>query len=126
MKKLSTLASSVAMLAIFFSAQAQSQDTALARIDQNENLKKSENQRKVKRSAYDMEKETEKSPASVAPATKFILPLDQNSKRSILNNKVGPNGEELFLEDGVYYYLNSKGVKTKAESSLLKDKPKHS
>lgn len=127
MKKLFTLACSIAILAMFCSASAQSQDTALARNDQKEDLKKSEGELKaMERSAYDLEKKKGTSPENVEPAAKFTMPLDQNSKRSILNNKVGPNGEELFLEDGKYYYTNGAGEKVKVETSGLKDKAKHS
>jgi len=76
MKKQLTLACSIAILAMFCSAPAQSQDTALARNDQNENVKKSEGELNgMERSAY--EKKNASSSENVAPAAKFKIRNDQ-------------------------------------------------
>ena len=55
----------------------------------------------------------------------FILP-DYSGKHSILNNKVGPNGEELFMKKNKYYYIDGAGKKVKARRTDLTDKPKSS
>jgi hypothetical protein len=43
-----------------------------------------------------------------------------------LNNKVGPQGEEVYIENRKYYYINSEGQKIKIKSTELREKPKHS
>ena len=39
-----------------------------------------------------------------------------------VEDKEGPNGESVFMEDGKYYYMNEAGEKTKIKKSELKDK----
>lgn len=37
-------------------------------------------------------------------------------------DKVGPNGEKLFMERGKYYYMNKDGKKVKVKKSDVRDK----
>ena len=126
MKKLFTLACGVALIAGFSVAHAQTEDSAIARVDSKKNAPKEEPAKDVTITGEE-ENESLKQ-VNVAPSTKFIVPpaaTDKNSKDAILNNKVGPNGEELFMKKNSYYYINSDGKKVKAKKSMLKDKAKH-
>ncbi len=122
MKKLFILAWSVAMMSIFTLAHAQTRDTALARIDP----KKSNEKNEALLKADQVSAEETKATATTAPTAKFILPAPATDKSSILNTKVGPNGEDLWIENNEIYYLNAEGVKVKVDKSALKNKPKHS
>jgi hypothetical protein len=115
MKKIFTLACSVAMICNF----AYGQDSTLAKIDEMETKKNTTS--KVEVQASDVEEvSTEKKSEST-----FKLP-DYSEKRSILNTKVGPNGEELFMKKNKYYYIDGAGKKVKARRTDLTDKPKSS
>jgi hypothetical protein len=126
MKKLFTLACSVAMLNTFLLVDAQSQDTALAKIDQK--LDVEEQKQKLDGPKHDLSPLEQPSvDIHTAPVEKFVLPFNSlEQKRSILNTKVGPNGEELMMEKDFYYYLDEHGNKVKVKLTELRDKPKHS
>lgn len=126
MKKLFTLACGVALIAGCTVAHAQAEDSALARVDRKKNASKEEPAKNV--TVTEVEEGENLKQVNVAPATKFVVPpaaTDRNSKDAILNNKVGPNGEELFMKKNSYYYINNDGKKVKVKKSMLKDKAKH-
>lgn len=124
MKKLSTLLTGVAVLCIFTLAQAQSQDTALARID-NKSIQKAN---RPLNESVNLSEERPSEQVEVAPQVKFIVPeaKDRNSNGSILNNKVGPNGEEVLMDRKGYYYFDGTRQKVRVNSNALRDKPKTS
>jgi hypothetical protein len=128
MKQLSTLLCSIALLCTFSFTLAQSQDTALARIDDNAKVKKTDGRTsELKKPSATLREESQADEQNVAPGVKFVVPdSKRNSNRSILDTKVGPNGEELFMESNDYYYLDGTGQKVKTNTKELKDKPKHS
>lgn len=100
---------------------AQSQDTTLAKIDKMES---------AIRNKATTEMATPVSVVEEVPAEKkiqstFKLP-DYSGKHSILNNKVGPNGEELFMKKNKFFYINGAGKKIKARRADLADRPKTS
>jgi hypothetical protein len=47
--------------------------------------------------------------------------MEKNFEGSTID-KVGPNGEELFMERGKYYYINDEGKKVKVKKSEVRDK----
>jgi hypothetical protein len=121
MKKLVTSLSIASVLSVCTLAQAQSQDTAIARID---NTKKTEG---LKATESNPKNEVVSDQITVEPNAKFILPQPQEkSTKGSLNNKVGPQGEEVFRDNRKFYYFNSEGQKVKIKSNELRDKPKHS
>lgn len=125
MKKLLTLACSVAMLNTFLLFDVQSQDSALAKIDQKLDMEKKTE--KPGESEPSMPLEQPSADVHTTPSEKFVLPYNsREQKRSILNTKVGPNGEELMMEKDFYYYIDEQGNKVKVKLTELKDKPKHS
>ena len=123
MKKLFILAWSVALMSIFTLAHAQTRDTALARIDPKKSAEKNETLTKGDQITAE---ETTAVKTTASPTTKFILPVPATDKSSILNTKVGPNGEDLWIENNEIYYINAEGVKVKVDKAALKNKPKHS
>ena len=117
MKMVFTLACGAAMICNF----VQGQDTALAKIDKTERTIKKNAATEIEAPMVDGEEvSVEKKSEST-----FILP-DYSGKHSILNNKVGPNGEELFMEKNKYYYIDGAGKKVKARRTDLTDRPKSS
>src|SRR5687767_2306270 len=117
MKMVLTLACSAAIICNF----AQGQDTTLAKIDKPESTIKKNAATEIEASVLDVEKVS----AEKKSESTFKLP-DNSGKHSILNNKVGPNGEELFMKKNKYYYIDSAGKKVKARRTNLTDKPKSS
>ncbi len=123
MKKLLTTLSIAAALSTCTLA-VQSQDTALARID---NTKKTDSLPKETEKQSGINEDGTAEQANVEPHSKFILPeVNEKNSKGSLNNKVGPQGEEIFIENKRYYYINSEGQRVKVKSTELRDKPKHS
>lgn len=123
MKKLSILLSSVVVLFLFATVHAQSQDTALARVDNKTTLKKAD---PVKKTSISSETNSSESGA-VAPHAKFVVPEMKDRKSTdLLDSKVGPNGEDLLIDRNGYYFVDDKGKKVRIDTKGLRDKPKHS
>lgn len=125
MKKLSGFLFIVAVLFLFSTAHAQTQDSALARIDEKASLKKS-NDRMNK--PTDLSEDRVMVEEAAAPQVKFIVPetKDRKSKNSILESKTGPNGEDIQMDKNGYYYFDEAGKKVRIDARDLRDKPKHS
>lgn len=49
-------------------------------------------------------------------------PTNEMGEPTPIIDKVGPHGEQLFMENKKYYYLNENGDKVKVNKSKLKDK----
>ena len=116
MKMVLTLACGIAMICNLAAAQ----DTTLAKIEKTDPATK----KKVVTEAQTRELVVEEAYAERVE-TKFTLP-DDSGKRSVLNNKVGPHGEALFMKNNKYYYLDDAGKKIKVKRIDLTDKPKSS
>jgi hypothetical protein len=117
MKIIFTLACSAVMICSFVHCQ----DTALAKIDKIESTIEKNVTTKIEVPVLVAEEvSSEKKIEST-----FKLP-DYAGKHSILNNKVGPNGEALFMKKNKYYYIDGAGKKIKARRTNLTDKPKSS
>ena len=128
MKRLFTIACSVAMLTIFLPCHAQTQEPALARIN---DTKESPADQKNHNSATEPlgPLKSGSGTEEMAPNSNFILPATPDKRNSadwILKHKVGPSGEELMNEGGAYYYLDGKGAKIKVNPSSLEDNAKSS
>ena len=48
--------------------------------------------------------------------------IERSSETIPVEDKVGPNGEAVFMENGKYYYMNEAGEKKKIKKSELQDK----
>ena len=124
MKTLSGFLFIATILAFYPTAQAQSQDTALARIDTKEIQKKADKPfNEAVRSSDNLSVENE----AVAPQVKFVVPEARDrSSKGILDTKAGPNGEDVQMDKQGYYYLDDGGKRVRIDSKALRDKPKHS
>ncbi|HZB14484.1 MAG TPA: hypothetical protein VE467_15695 [Chryseolinea sp.] len=116
MKMVFTLACGIAMICNLAAAQ----DTTLAKIEKTERASK----QKVATETEMQKLVVEEAPAEKSE-TKFTLP-DYSGKQSVLNNKVGPHGEALFMKNNKYYYLDDAGKKIKVKRNDLTEKPKSS
>ena len=120
MKKLFIWICSVAMLGICSLVQAQVQDTAST--DYN-------NQGTVEETQEDKQKGAEESSDAIQQdkqSTEEELKKDADEMEKNLEgstiDKVGPNGEKLFMERGKYFYFDSEGDKKKVKKSKVRDK----
>ncbi len=110
---------SVAMMGISL-AQAQVRDSAST--DYN-------NQNAFEDTREDIQKGTEKSGDEIQQGEqsteqelqKDVDEMEKNLQGSTID-KVGPNGEKLFMERGKYFYINDKGNKVKVKKRDVKDK----
>lgn len=50
------------------------------------------------------------------------ISTDERGEATPVEDKVGPNGEQLFMENGNYFYLNESSDKVKVKKSDVKDK----
>lgn len=50
------------------------------------------------------------------------ISTDERGEAMPVEDKVGPNGEQLFMENGNYFYLNESSDKVKVKKSDVKDK----
>jgi hypothetical protein len=129
MKRLFTIACSVAMLNIFLPCHAQTKDTALARIDELKKTAPAQQNEDLISETMDPLKSGGGKVEEMAPKSKFALPLNPDNRNSadwILKHKAGPAGEELLIENDVYYYINGEGTKIKADPAELEDNAKSS
>ena len=125
MKKLSGFLFSVAVLFLFSMAHAQTQDTALARIDNKAMTKMTDG---TITESTNLSEERETMGEIAAPEIKFIVPesRDRKSKSSVLDSKAGPNGEDIQVDKNGYYFVDDAGEKVRIDAKDLRDKPKHS
>ena len=125
MKKLSGFLFSVAVLFIFSTAHAQTQDTALARIDNKAMMKMADG---PITESTNLPEEGETMGEIAAPAVKFIVPetRDRKSESSVLDSKAGPSGEDIQRDKNGYYFIDDAGKKIRIDTKDLRDKPKHS
>lgn len=128
MKRLFTIACSVAMLTIFLPCHAQTQDTALARIDDVNESPADQKKNNLTTEPLSPLKSTGGT-EEMAPNANFISPATPDKRNSadwILKHKAGPSGEELIIDGDVYYYIDGKGAKVKVDPSSLEDNAKSS
>ena len=118
MNRIFTIACSVAMLSISFASHAQPQDPAIARVDEQISKKSLKTPLEMPAATAEGEETTK---GFVVPNA----PVDKKSPEWILEHKVGPNGEEILLENNSFYYLND-GQPVNIDLAELKDKPKSS
>jgi len=120
MKKLLTIICSAAMLGICSLVHAQ-QDTASTNLNTNqsqtqENIGNTQNDDKK---TQDAERTDDQS--TEQQLTEDAAALEKNFESATID-KIGPNGEKLFMERGKYYYMNEEGKKVKVKKSEVRDK----
>jgi hypothetical protein len=130
MKKFITIACGAAFLHVCSVAFAQNQEIASVTYT---SVKKTEKvdivstspTREAIREKEEGTKDAAKIESSNFDHARASYELRKDHKKFDINNKVGPNGEEIFLKGSKYYYLNDKGKKVKVKNAQLKDKPKY-
>jgi hypothetical protein len=130
MKKFITIACGAAFLHICSLAFGQNQEIASVTYTSVKKTEKVDNVSTPSMTEGIIEKEEGTKDAAKIESSNFdharaSYELRKDHKKFDINNKVGPNGEEIFLKGSKYYYLNDKGKKVKIKSIQLKDKPKH-
>ena len=130
MKKFIAIAYGAAFLHVCSLAFAQNQEIASVKYSSVKKTEKADNINTVPTKAAVIEneegtKDVAKSESSNFEQVRTSYQLREDNKKYDINNKVGPNGEEIFLKGNKYYYLNDKGKKVKVSTAQLKDKPKY-
>jgi hypothetical protein len=123
MKKLQFILFSAAMIGLCSLVQAQDPDSASnnmnnpAATEQSDDNTQSDDQKTEEAETPEQEdpQSTDQQLQNDADAMK------ENFEGSTID-KVGPNGEQLFMERGRYYYYDEDGKKVKVKKSEVRDK----
>jgi hypothetical protein len=126
MKKLIVIACSAALLHGYSLALAQNHEIASAKYASKKEIEKSHDTSKPKDEAVKEHIITEGARTESSSFDAARASYERKVEKTSDFNKVGPNGEEIFLKGHKYYYLNNEGRKVKIKSSQMKDKAKHS
>ena len=130
MKKFIAIACGAAFLHVCSLAFAQNQEIASVKYSSVNKTEKADNintppTNEAVTANEEVTKDAAKIESSNFDQVRTSYQLREDHKKYDINNKVGPNGEEIFLKDSKYYYLNDKGKKVKVKNAQLKDKPKY-
>jgi len=129
MKKLIAITCGAIVLHVCSLALAQNQQIASAESISSNEIEKTAGLSNLKTEAVAESDETGATVRAESANLDDVRPSYQmryNFKKSSIDGKVGPNGEEIFLNGSKYYYIDSNGKKVKVNKARLKDKPKHS
>ncbi len=120
------MACSAAMMGICSLAQAQVQDSSAT--DFNTQQPVEQNQQKESNTQSDDMKtrDAERVDDQQGQSTDRQLQEDAEAMKENFEgstiDKVGPNGEKLFMERGKYFYMDENGKKVKVKKSEVRDK----
>ena len=120
------MACSAAMMGICSLAQAQVQDSSAT--DFNTQQPVEQNQKKESNTQSDDMKtrDAERVDDQQGQSTDRQLQEDAEAMKENFEgstiDKVGPNGEKLFMERGKYFYMDENGKKVKVKKSEVRDK----
>lgn len=115
MKKIQMMICSVALLGLCTLTQAQDRDTTSTNYSQppteqgdtkSDDKKTNDAERPAQTTDQQLQEDADA--------------MQQNFEGSTID-KVGPNGEKLFMQKGKYYYINEKGDKVKVKKSEVRD-----
>ena len=124
MKKIMIAACSAIVMGVCSLAQAQVQDSSSTDLNkqqpveqsqQNQNNTQSDDMKTQDAERVDQTQSTDRQLQQDADA------LKENFEGSTID-KVGPNGEQLFMERGKYFYMDENGKKVKVKKSEVRDK----
>lgn len=126
MKKLLIIACSAAMMSICSLAQAQIRDTASTDYNTQPPVEESQQDQDNTQSDDMKTQDAERADDQQGQSTDQELQNDADAMKENFEgatiDKVGPNGEELFMERGKYFYINEDGRKVKVKKSEVRDK----
>lgn len=125
MKKLLIIASCAVMLSICSLAHAQVQDSSSTNYDTQTPVENQQDQNNTQ--SDDMKtRDAERVDDQQGQSTDQQLQQDANALKENFEgatiDKVGPNGEKLFMERGKYFYIDEDGKKVKVKKSEVRDK----
>ena len=124
MKKIMIAACSAIVMGVSSLAQAQVQDSSSTDLNkqqpveqsqQNQNNTQSDDMKTQDAERVDQTQSTDRQLQQDADA------LKENFEGSTID-KVGPNGEQLFMEREKYFYMDENGKKVKVKKSEVRDK----
>lgn len=123
MKKLLTVVCSIAMLGICSLVNAQEQDTASTNLNDNQSQMEEnrDNTQSDDMKTQDAERTDDQQQSTDQQLENDAEAMEKNFEGATID-KVGPNGEKLFMERGKYYYMNEEGKKVKVKKSEVRDK----
>jgi hypothetical protein len=123
MKKLLITACSAFMLGVCSLAQAQdssstdlNKQTPVEQSEQNQSNTQSDDMK-----TRDAERADDQPQTTDQQLQKDADAMKENFEGSTID-KVGPNGEQLFMERGKYFYMDENGKKVKVKKSEVRDK----
>jgi len=126
MKKLFLIACSAAMMSICSMAQAQVQDTSSTDFNRPEPIEQGQQDDNNTQSDDMKTRDAERVDDQQGQATDQQLQQDAETMKENFEgstiDKVGPNGEKLFMERGKYFYMDENGKKVKVKKSEVRDK----
>ena len=124
MKKL-LIAVSAAMVSVCSLVQAQNQDTASSDLDRPTPVEESEQNQNNTQSddmkTQDAERADDQQQSTDQQLQNDVDAMEENFEGATID-KVGPNGEKLFMDRGKYFYINDEGKKVKVKKSEVRDK----
>jgi len=123
MKKLFITACSAIMMGVCSLAQAQDSSSTdfntqppVEQSEQNQSNTQSDDMK-----TQDAERVDNQSQTTDQQLQKDADAMKENFESSTID-KVGPNGEQLFMERGKYFYMDENGKKVKVKKSEVRDK----
>ncbi len=119
MKKLFTIVFSAALMGLCSLAHAQVQDTSSTNLSGQPAVEQGE----ATQSDDAKTREAERPQSTDDQLQNDADAMKENFEGDTID-KVGPNGEELFMERGKYFYINEEGKKVKVKKSAVRDKSK--
>ena len=122
MKNILVTICSVAMIGICSVGQAQDQDTTSTNLNPQPTLEQGENTQSDDMKTEDAERTDDQTQSSTDQELQNDADaIHQNFKAASID-KVGPNGEKLFIERGKYFYIDEAGKRIKVKKSEVRDK----
>ena len=126
MKKLFIIACSAVMMGICSLAQAQAQDSSSTNYDTQTPVEESQQDQNNTQSDDMKTRDAERVDDQQEQSTDQNLQDDADAMKENFEgstiDKVGPNGEKLFMERRKYYYMDENGKKVKVKKSDVRDK----
>jgi hypothetical protein len=119
MKKILTIVFGVALMGLCSLVNAQDQDTASTNISGQPAVEQGDDTQSDDAKTQDAERPQSTDEQLQNDADE----LKENFEGATID-KVGPNGEKLFMERGKYHYMNDEGKKVKVKKSEVRDKSK--
>ena len=125
MKTVMIAACSAIMMGVCSLAQAQVQDSSSTDFDTQQPVEQSQQNQNNTQSddmkTQDAERVEDQSQSTDRQLQEDADALKKNFEGSTID-KVGPNGEQLFMERGKYFYMDENGKKDKVKKSEVRDK----